>query len=232
MHDTALAAGFLFGRIYGQKGKTVIDVGGLDGNGSLRAAFQEMGMRYICVDIESHPSVDLVISPGGKLPFEEQSVDLIISTSCFEHDPCFWLTFKDMSRIIKSDGYIYVNAPSDGKYHTHPGDNWRFYSDAGQALAYWSGIAMGGEKVFPTKIVETFHILARNEPWTDFVCIWQRTDKAETTITVADTILQVTGPLEASLNANAFLTKKKFLINPRIPAILSSVGQPEHVLKD
>jgi len=232
MHDTALAAGYLFSRVYGGPGKTVIDVGGLDINGSLRSAFNDAGMKYICVDIESHPSVDIVIAPGGKLPFGDQSVDLIISTSCFEHDPCFWLTFKDMSRIVKNDGFIYVNAPSDGKYHTHPGDNWRFYSDAGQALAYWSGLSMGGEKVYPTKIVETFHILARNEPWTDFVCVWQRTDKSETNITVADSIIEKIGPLEASLHLNKFSTKKKFLVNPRIPAILYSVNQQDCVLKE
>ena len=50
-----------------------------------------------------------------------------------------------MTRIIKPSGYIYINAPTTGHYHCYPGDNWRFYSDAGQALAYWSGKQISNE---------------------------------------------------------------------------------------
>ena len=108
--------------------------------------------------MEADASVDIVIHPGEKLPFEDSSVDLIVSTSCFEHDPCFWLTFKEMTRIIKPSGYIYVNAPTSCMYRQYPGDNWRFYSDAGQALAYWSGIKMSTENIYPVKVIETFNI--------------------------------------------------------------------------
>lgn len=81
-------------------------------NGSLRDLFEKKDMKYICVDMEQHPSVDIVVPPGQRLPFEDGSVDLIISTSCFEHDPCFWITIREMSRIVKQGGYIYVNAPN------------------------------------------------------------------------------------------------------------------------
>jgi len=47
------------------------------------------GMKYVCIDMEADASVDIVVPPGEKLPFEDGSVDLIVSTSCFEHDPCF-----------------------------------------------------------------------------------------------------------------------------------------------
>ena len=62
--------------------------------------------------MEADPSVDIVTPPGDKLPFGDSYVDLIVSTSCFEHDPCFWMTFKEMTRIIKPSGYIYINAPT------------------------------------------------------------------------------------------------------------------------
>ena len=35
MHDTAMMSGALFGRVYGKEGMTVLDVGGLDVNGSI-----------------------------------------------------------------------------------------------------------------------------------------------------------------------------------------------------
>jgi SAM-dependent methyltransferase len=212
MHYTSLIAGQSFSETYGVNNGTVVDIGGLDVNGSLRSFFESKGMKFVCVDIEKHPSVDIVVPPGDKLPFEDGSVDLIVSTSCFEHDPCFWLTFREMTRIIKPSGYIYANAPSDGPYHCHPGDNWRFYSDAGQALAYWSGKQVSTEQIFPVKVVETFHILPKNGIWCDFVCVWKRVDveDREQTITIHNKIVSSIGILEQRINNYGLQTKKKF----------------------
>jgi SAM-dependent methyltransferase len=209
MHDTALISGTLFAQLYGGENKTVVDIGGKYVNGSLRNAFTDLGMKYICVDIEEDSSVDIVVKPGDKLPFDNGSVDLIVSTSCFEHDPCFWLTFKEMTRILKFGGYIYVNAPTNGLYHCHPGDNWRFYSDAGQALSYWSSIQMSNEDVFPVKVIETFHILPESDIWIDFVCVWERVEEKQIDITVSSNIVYNIGNLEKELNNNNFRTTQK-----------------------
>lgn len=191
MHETAMESGTAFAKAYGGPGKTVVDIGGQNVNGSLRSSFESRGMKFICIDMVQHPSVDIVIPPGEKLPFEDGSVDLIVSTSCFEHDPCFWITFREMCRIIKKDGYIYINAPSGGNYHGYPGDNWRFYSDAGQALAFWSGKQLATETVFPVKVIESFHITPSS--WNDWVCIWQRTDVPETSITMSPSVRNTVG---------------------------------------
>jgi SAM-dependent methyltransferase len=214
MHYTALKSGESFAISYGKENDLVIDIGGLNLNGSLREAFEKRGMEYICIDMEAHPSVDIVVHPSQKLPFEDGSVDLIVSTSCFEHDPCFWLTFREMARIIKPSGFIYVNAPTTGSYHSHPGDNWRFYSDAGQALAYWSGIQMSNEMIYPVKVVETFNILdlpGETCPWNDFVCVWKRVpiEDKETTITMPNHIINSIGILEQTINNNGLQTRKK-----------------------
>tara|TARA_Y100000816_G_C25916907_1_gene478171 strand:+ start:84 stop:734 length:651 start_codon:yes stop_codon:yes gene_type:complete len=210
MHDTALISGEQFAAIYGSGGgKTVVDIGGSNYNGTLRAYFESKGNKYICVDIEKDKSVDLIISPGEKIPLENNSIDLVISTSCFEHDPCFWMTFKEMCRIVKRDGYIYVNAPSNGIYHAFPGDNWRFFSDAGQALAYWSGIQMVNEETHPVKVIETFTITPLKDIWEDFVCVWQRCDTKETKITRNKHLIKNIGPFEKSLNDRGLKTRKK-----------------------
>ena len=208
MHETALCAGWGISKLYGSPNKVVVDIGGFNMNGSLRNYFTEAGMKFICVDIAEHPSVDVVIKPGDKLPFETGSVDIVVSTSCFEHDPCFWLTFKEMARIVKLDGIIYINAPTYGAYHRAPGDNWRFYSDAGQALAYWSGIQMGNEEIYPVKVLETFHILPNNDIWTDFVCVWQRVNEKDTAITISPEIRNKYGQLEHTININGYKTSK------------------------
>lgn len=211
MHDTALYSGYFFAEKYGGKGKIVLDIGGKDVNGTLRQFFEKRDMKYICIDIEKDESVDIVVKPGERLPFENCSVDLIVSSSCFEHDPCFWITFREMTRVIKLGGFIYVSAPSNSLYHCHPGDNWRFYSDAGQALAYWSSYQMANEEVYPVKVVETFHIMPKHDIWVDFVCIWERTNTKQTDIIVSNDISKNIGVLQKSLNDHGFKTKAKFL---------------------
>lgn len=209
MHYTSLKSGEAFSESYGIPNGLVIDIGGRNVNGSLRYFFETKGMKFVCIDMEADASVDIVNPPGEKLPFEDGSVDLIVSTSCFEHDPCFWLTFKEMSRIIKPSGYIYINAPTTGPYHTYPGDNWRFYSDAGQALAYWSGKQISNETIYPVKVVETFNVLG--DVWNDFVCVWQRVniENIEKGITVHNEIINNIGILEQTINNYGLLTRKK-----------------------
>lgn len=207
MHLTSLKSGESFSETYGNEGFTVVDIGGRNVNGSLRKFFEDKNMKYICVDMEKDQSVDVLINPGEKLPFEDNSIDLIVSTSCFEHDPCFWMTFKEMTRILKKDGYIYINAPTSGPYHCYPGDNWRFYSDAGQSLAYWSSIQISNEQIYPVQVVETFNVLG--DVWNDFVCVWKKTLIKQTNIITPKNIIDSIGILEKKINEKGLNTRKK-----------------------
>lgn len=199
MHGSAMMIGEAVASIYGGPGTTVVDVGGRNVNGSLRAHFENTGSRYICVDMEDGEGVDIVVVPGEPLPFDTATIDIVVSTSCFEHDPCFWLTFREMARIVRMGGTIYVNAPTRGPYHGYPGDNWRFYSDAGQALAYWSGKELGDMPVYPVRLVETFH--STRPGWYDFVAIWTRVDTPETAITTPTHIHELVGPVQSAVRA-------------------------------
>ncbi len=196
MHDTALIAGEGFIDTYITEGMHVVDIGGQNVNGSLKDFFIKRGIKYTCVDLEPHWSVDIVVKPGDKLPFETGTIDAVVSTSCFEHDPCFWMTFKEMCRIVKLGGYIYVNAPSNGPYHTYPGDNWRFYQDAGQALAYWSGVQIASEEIHPVSVEETFFVNPITGLYTDFLCIWKRVLDKEVNIVLPDAIKNKNGKLK------------------------------------
>lgn len=199
MHDTALLSGKLFSETYGKSGFTVVDLGGMDVNGSLRSFFENNNMKYISVDLDEHPSVDIVVKPYEQLPFETGSIDIVVSTSCFEHDPCFWITFRELCRIVKLGGFIYINAPSNGQYHKYPGDNWRFYSDAGQALAFWTSKQFGNEDIFPVKVLETFHILPINDAWIDFVCIFERVNETTNEIIINEQVSTYVGLLKQKL---------------------------------
>lgn len=170
MHDTAMNAGRIFADTYAKSGMIVLDVGGLNVNGSLRGIFENIGCKYVSLDMVSHPSVDVVCDPNDQFPFKDNYFDIVVTTSCFEHDPIFWMTFRDMSRVTKIGGYIYMNAPSAGIYHGYPGDCWRFYKDAGKALESWSNYSINNI-TYPTKLISQHF---ESGSWRDNVCVWQR----------------------------------------------------------
>ncbi len=209
MHDTCQRCGECFAKVYGKAGFRVLDVGSRSVNGSLRNAFEECKMEYIGVDMEAGANVDVVIKPGEKLPFEDGSFDLVISTSCFEHDPCPMLTFREMSRVVRLGGFIYANAPTGGVYHAYCTDSWRFYSDAAQSFAYMSGIKMcvEGEKTqalsaYTVQVEETAHCLPLVPgSWVDWFAVWRRVDSKQTSILTSPEVRKCEGPLLKAIHA-------------------------------
>lgn len=152
--------------------KTVVDVGSWDGgNGSLRPIFSQC--KYIGLDVQFGPNVD-IISSSHSMPFDDNSIDVVVSSSCLEHDPMFWITFLEMSRIVKIDGYIYICAPSSGPYHPEkcPGDGWRFYPDSWRFLSEWSQ-----KNGFNIRLLENYidgSFYHPDDNWQDSVGVFQK----------------------------------------------------------
>jgi SAM-dependent methyltransferase len=169
MHDTALAIGEQFFRLYARSSApTIVEFGAMNVNGSLRDVAPE-GATYVGLDLEAGPGVDIVVSPGDKVPLAAGYADLVVSSSALEHDAAFWITFKRMCRICKAGGYIYINVPSNGFVHSYPLDCWRFYPDAGIALE-----AFSERSRYPVTLIESFVANRRSDFWNDFVAIFRR----------------------------------------------------------
>jgi SAM-dependent methyltransferase len=141
MHPTAMKNGDFFFETYSkfftEPLVTVLDIGAQDVNGSLKQVCPGR-FKYIGVDFQDARGVDVVLTDPYKLPFEDQSIDIIVSSSCFEHSEMFWVIFLEILRVLKPKGVFYLNAPSDGSVHRYPVDCWRFYPDSGQALINWA----------------------------------------------------------------------------------------------
>ena len=114
----------------------VVDIGAQDVNGSLRSVCPAH-FEYIGVDFQQAKGVDVVLTDPYSLPFEDESVDIIVSSSCLEHSEMFWLVYLEILRVLKPFGVFYLNVPSQGQFHRYPVDCWRFYPDSGRALAAW-----------------------------------------------------------------------------------------------
>ena len=174
MHNSALNTGRNFFEVYCNTSTplTVVDIGSQDVNGSLRSVCQSTH-KYIGVDFVQGKGVDVVLQEPYKYPFADNSVDVVVSSSCFEHSEFFWISFLECIRILKPSGLFYMNAPSNGPFHRYPVDCWRFYPDSGIALAKW-GIANGNANL---TLLESFVSqqdkgAAIDSKWNDFAAVF------------------------------------------------------------
>ena len=169
MHETAMEYGAAFFNTYLKNAKelTIVDIGSQDVNGSLRTVAPPNN-KYIGVDFVEAKGVDVVITDLYSLPFEDESVDAVVSNSCFEHSEFFWLLFNEILRMLKPSGLLYLSAPSNGGiFHRYPVDCWRFFPDSGVALQNW-----GKRSGYNCALLESFKGVRKNGIWNDFVAVF------------------------------------------------------------
>lgn len=154
---------------------SVVEIGSQDVNGSLRTFWKNH--KYTGVDFVDGPGVDLVLTDAYKFPIESESVDLVLSSSVFEHSEMFWLTFLEIMRILKPHGLFYLNVPSNGHFHRWPVDCWRFYPDAGSALVTWAN-----KNGIPAILLESYiSKQSKVDDWNDFVAVFLKDKEHEKT---------------------------------------------------
>lgn len=172
MHPTALANARRFFNTYvnPHDGKKIVDIGAQDVNGSMRLV-APYGNEYVGIDMERGKGVDVVTYDPYVIPLEDQSVDVVVSSSCFEHVDMFWVLYLEMLRVLRPDGLLYVCAPSNGWVHQYPVDSWRFYPDAGLSLAKW-----GRHSGYSVAMLESYISKQRFDnvgtKWNDFVAVF------------------------------------------------------------
>lgn len=172
MHDTSLINAKLFFDTYQNdirsisKNTKLIEIGSQDVNGSIRQV-SPPDFEYIGLDFVHGKGVDLILDDPYRLPFEDGTIDVCVSNSCFEHSEFFWLTYLEIMRVLKPTGLFYLNAPSNGAYHRYPVDCWRFYPDSGHALVNW-----GKANKINGCLLESYTGYQVSDIWNDFVAIF------------------------------------------------------------
>lgn len=90
---------------------TVLEVGSLNVNGSIRKFFNSP--KYVGVDVAKGPDVDVVTA--GHLYESEEQFDVVCSTECFEHDEHYRLTLKKMYDLLRDGGLFFFTCASTGR---------------------------------------------------------------------------------------------------------------------
>jgi hypothetical protein len=89
---------------------TVLEVGSLDINGTIRDLFNSP--KYVGVDVAPGRGVDVVCN-GEDLDYPDNSFDVAVSAECFEHNPEWVATFQNMWRM--SNTYVMMTCASEGR---------------------------------------------------------------------------------------------------------------------
>lgn len=90
----------------------VLEVGSFNINGTIRIFFDKC--NYIGVDIDQGKCVD-VVCEGQNLKYKDGFFDTSISCECFEHNPYWIETFKNMYRMTKNNGIIVITCATTGR---------------------------------------------------------------------------------------------------------------------
>lgn len=118
-------------------GKSVIEVGAQDYNGSLRSSLEALGpSNYLGVDLEMGPGVDRVCDATELTSiFDSESFDLVISTEMLEHVWDWRAVISNMKNLVRPGGVMLMTTRSKGYgFHGAPFDFWRYEVSDMQAI--------------------------------------------------------------------------------------------------
>ena len=152
----------------------VLDVGSMahELQDTYRPLFDGPGYDYVGLDLEVGPNVDVV--PDDAYNWAEipsGSFDAVITGQMLEHNPYFWITLAEITRVTKPGGLVCIIAPSWGFTHRYPLDCWRFFPDAASAMFGYVGLETVEayvEEKDPDKAVSTL--------WADMLAIGRKAD--------------------------------------------------------
>lgn len=100
---------------------------------NLGSGSQRIRKDVINLDIYPYHNVDIV-GDIYNLPFSDNEVDAIICDQVLEHLKDTARAIKEMNRVLKPAGLIYVAVPFVAGYHSSPDDYYRFSENGLKAV--------------------------------------------------------------------------------------------------
>jgi SAM-dependent methyltransferase len=111
------------------EGRSVLEVGSYDVNGSVRLDVERLNpASYVGADIAAGPGVDRVVDCED-LPdeFGFGQLDVVISAEMLEHVRDWQACLLSMATVLRPGGLLVLTTRSPGMpFHPYPEDHWRF----------------------------------------------------------------------------------------------------------
>ena len=119
--------------------KSVLDVGGMNVNGTVRVHFCG---PFVSTDMRPGEGVDEVVNAHALLDrFGTDKFDVVVSCEMLEHDDEPWSSMKNMGAVLKPGGRLIFTTRGIGyAKHDHPSDYYRYTREGGIKLAELAGL--------------------------------------------------------------------------------------------
>jgi SAM-dependent methyltransferase len=104
----------------------IFDIGSKDAKAEYAWGAPPPGARVICVDIEPRPGVSLVADAHDLGAVRDATADCVVTVSTLEHVRHPDQVIREIGRILKPGGIVYVNVPFVFPYHSDPDDYYRY----------------------------------------------------------------------------------------------------------
>jgi SAM-dependent methyltransferase len=106
----------------GIRPERALEVGGLMGANSLLRFPELAGAERYCLNLVDMPSDGEITAVTGNANdmrgvFEDDYFDLVVCSATLEHDKRFWLSVREMHRVLKPGGLLIISVPG---YMTDP----------------------------------------------------------------------------------------------------------------
>lgn len=125
--------------------RRVLEVGSYNINGNSKQFFVERGANFIGIDIRPGPDVDLVCDitdDSGRVAsaLGERTFDLVVCMNVLEHIYNPHTALDNISRLVRSGGYVLIVTPAVWDLHDWPYDYVRLNPDFFREFARQSGM--------------------------------------------------------------------------------------------
>lgn len=109
-------------------GKKILDIGA--GEIPFKDYYEGLNVKTCDIQNNSDNSIDYIIIPGQKLPFNNEAFDVIFLFDVLEHVENEMFFLSECNRILSSGGMIVANIPFMYRFHEIPYD-YRRYTPSG-----------------------------------------------------------------------------------------------------
>lgn len=104
----------------------VLEIGSADANGN-NVGFRAMYPgEYVGLDMAPGKGVDVVADLSKDNPLPEGHFALAICCSVLEHVQDPWAMARNITKVLRPGGQLYMSVPWVWRYHAYPDDYWRF----------------------------------------------------------------------------------------------------------
>ncbi len=105
-----------------QPGKTLVDLG--CGEMPYRDTIERTGTSYQGADLDDR--ADLKIDTTGRVDLHDQSADAVLSVQVLEHVRDLDAYCREIRRLLRPDGKLFLSTHGTWLYHPHPEDHRRW----------------------------------------------------------------------------------------------------------